>query len=241
MRKYLLIILLVGIVLVSGCAKQKANMTELPPSPFEQLNFNFSEQPVVNEPVDLILSLKPKESMNISVRFDFSGSDKIEFQDNFIIDNETGWQIKKWEITLNKQEFKEFKTKIKFLDTQDWCGSVVARISVNGEYYSTLKLFTKFENQEIDIRTNLAQEYVQSCKEIKFNTTQLPVDYASSVYYQELASRCRESASANCCIASVEAMKAGNYTLAPETGCPEGFQGNMLRCIDSLKWCEPIK
>ncbi|TSC74891.1 MAG: hypothetical protein G01um101430_708 [Parcubacteria group bacterium Gr01-1014_30] len=36
-------------------------------------------------------------------------------------------------------------------------------------------------------------------------------------------------------------MKAGNYTLAPQEGCPAGYQPNMMRCIDSFRWCQPVE
>lgn len=55
-------------------------------------------------------------------------------------------------------------------------------------------------------------------------------------YYKDLANKCE---SKSCCLESVNRMVAGNYKLSPEKGCPEGFQGNMLRCESSYKWCEP--
>lgn len=60
-------------------------------------------------------------------------------------------------------------------------------------------------------------------------------------YYRNLAKECESRASYSCCISSVNYMADGNYTLEPETGCPEGYQRNMLRCIDTFKWCEPVK
>ena len=62
-----------------------------------------------------------------------------------------------------------------------------------------------------------------------------------SDYYKTLAKECESKQSYGCCMSSVNDMAYGNYQLAPETGCPEGFQGNALRCIDTFKWCEPIK
>ncbi|PIU98308.1 hypothetical protein COS61_02060 [Candidatus Wolfebacteria bacterium CG03_land_8_20_14_0_80_40_12] len=62
-----------------------------------------------------------------------------------------------------------------------------------------------------------------------------------SDYYQELAKKCKETDSFGCCITSVNIMAGGGHKLAPETGCPEGFQGNMLECISSYVWCEPVK
>jgi hypothetical protein len=57
-------------------------------------------------------------------------------------------------------------------------------------------------------------------------------------YYRHLAENCR---SKGCCISSVRNMVQGNYELSPETGCPDGFKGNQLMCIDSYKWCESIE
>jgi|TARA_B100001971_G_C17795703_1_gene336804 hypothetical protein len=65
-------------------------------------------------------------------------------------------------------------------------------------------------------------------------------------YYQQLALECESKGSYSCCMASVNNMANGNYKLAPgdtlvESGCPDGFQGNMLKCIDSFRWCESIE
>ena len=60
-------------------------------------------------------------------------------------------------------------------------------------------------------------------------------------YYDRLTKECKNKGSENCCLASVNAIKAGNYTLVPEQGCPAGYQPNMMRCKDSYTWCEPIK
>lgn len=60
-------------------------------------------------------------------------------------------------------------------------------------------------------------------------------------YYNRLTKECKNKGSENCCLASVKAMKAGNYTLVPEQGCPAGYQPNMMKCIDSYTWCEPIE
>ncbi len=60
-------------------------------------------------------------------------------------------------------------------------------------------------------------------------------------YYDNLANECKNKESESCCLASVEAMKQGNYTLAPQEGCPAGFQPNMMRCIDSYRWCQQAK
>lgn len=60
-------------------------------------------------------------------------------------------------------------------------------------------------------------------------------------YYDKLANECRGKQSKNCCLASVRAMKAGNYTLAPQNNCPADYQLNMLKCIDSFRWCQPVE
>lgn len=60
-------------------------------------------------------------------------------------------------------------------------------------------------------------------------------------YYKNLTKECESKGSYNCCMSSVNNMADGNYKLASETGCPEEYQPNMLKCIDSFKWCEPIK
>ena len=64
---------------------------------------------------------------------------------------------------------------------------------------------------------------------------------ATQDYYDKLARSVKHSWSKNCCLASVKAMKAGNYTLVPEEGCPAGYQPNMLKCKESYTWCEPIE
>jgi hypothetical protein len=60
-------------------------------------------------------------------------------------------------------------------------------------------------------------------------------------YYDNLASECKSKESESCCLASVETMKAGNYSLTPQEGCPAGYQLNKMRCIDSLQWCQPVE
>ncbi len=62
------------------------------------------------------------------------------------------------------------------------------------------------------------------------STTNLPP------YYKQLADQCKGS---SCCLASVDSMYSTNATLSPSNGCPVGTNGNMLRCEDSYKWCEP--
>ncbi len=60
-------------------------------------------------------------------------------------------------------------------------------------------------------------------------------------YYNELANVCKAKQSEGCCLASVEAMKASNYRLVPQEGCPVGYQPNMMQCIDSYRWCQPAE
>jgi len=60
-------------------------------------------------------------------------------------------------------------------------------------------------------------------------------------YYKKLIENCKLKDSQNCCISSVQYMEKGNYKLYTNLGCSKGFQENMLLCIDSYKWCEPIK
>ena len=61
-----------------------------------------------------------------------------------------------------------------------------------------------------------------------------------SGYYENLAKQCLQKSSYECCISSVKNMEQGNYKLKPETGCPEGYNKNGLKCIDAFTWCEPI-
>ncbi|MEK6984620.1 MAG: hypothetical protein AABX33_08655 [Nanoarchaeota archaeon] len=63
----------------------------------------------------------------------------------------------------------------------------------------------------------------------------------SQDYYEELADGCINKESESCCFASVEAMKAGNYMVVPQEGCPVGYQANSMRCIDSYRWCQSTK
>lgn len=59
-------------------------------------------------------------------------------------------------------------------------------------------------------------------------------------YYFHLSKECRRKQSTSCCMASVRAMMRKRYKLVPEEGCAEGFAPNMMRCIDSYRWCQPI-
>ena len=58
-------------------------------------------------------------------------------------------------------------------------------------------------------------------------------------YYNQLKNVCRTKKSVNCCMSSVTAMRKGNFTLAPDSGCPDEMVQNKLRCVDSFTWCEP--
>lgn len=69
----------------------------------------------------------------------------------------------------------------------------------------------------------------------RFEINRLPV------YYRELAEECLQKSSYGCCMASVRAMYNGNYKLSENNTCEDGFTPNMMKCIDSFKWCEPIK
>lgn len=60
-------------------------------------------------------------------------------------------------------------------------------------------------------------------------------------YYKQLAENCKSKGSQGCCMSSVRNMLNGNFKLSPESGCPKGYHGNMLKCVDSYKWCEPIE
>lgn len=57
---------------------------------------------------------------------------------------------------------------------------------------------------------------------------------------EELAQNCKEKLDVDCCIASLKIMTENSYKIKPETGCPNGFEANMLRCEGSYTWCEPI-
>ena len=64
--------------------------------------------------------------------------------------------------------------------------------------------------------------------------------------YKALAEQCKEKTSVGCCMASVRAMEEGKYLLDTgktfkDTTCPKGYEPNMMRCIDSYRWCVPVK
>ena len=60
-------------------------------------------------------------------------------------------------------------------------------------------------------------------------------------YYQALAEKCLHKSSYGCCMSSVRAMKNGNYTLSENDTCGDGFRSNVMKCMDSFQWCEPVK
>lgn len=65
-------------------------------------------------------------------------------------------------------------------------------------------------------------------------------DASMAGYYEELAKECSGKASTACCMASVKAMAAGGFELAPRGGaCSVGERENMMKCVDSFRWCEP--
>lgn len=66
------------------------------------------------------------------------------------------------------------------------------------------------------------------------------------VDYQALAESCKQRGSVNCCMSSLRTMRENNYFPASEDdsgnySCPEGFNRNLIRCIDSFIWCQPVE
>lgn len=61
----------------------------------------------------------------------------------------------------------------------------------------------------------------------------------SHPYYQGLAKQCELKQSVGCCLASVNAMQAGSYQLPINGKCPDGYDREMMKCIDSYQWCQP--
>jgi len=75
-------------------------------------------------------------------------------------------------------------------------------------------------------------------KNITSNQVIKPIDQEEN-YYDVLEKKCNND---GCCLASLKAMRENNYKEADENGkCPDNFNGSMMRCTTSLKWCEPIK
>lgn len=75
------------------------------------------------------------------------------------------------------------------------------------------------ENETAENQDNYYQELIQGCEE--FKEGDITTDY-------------------DCCVQTVEIMRKNNYRLAPQNGCPEGFQGNSLWCMGAYAWCEPV-
>ena len=66
-----------------------------------------------------------------------------------------------------------------------------------------------------------------------------PVDQETENYYNLLEEKCNGD---NCCVSSLKTMRANNYKEADKNGkCPVGFFINMMKCIASYQWCEPME
>ena len=57
-------------------------------------------------------------------------------------------------------------------------------------------------------------------------------------YYRHLSRECLKKGSVSCCMTSLRRMMAHHSREVPPQGCPEGYVPNMLRCVDSYRWCE---
>ncbi|MBU1102495.1 hypothetical protein KJ853_02450, partial [Patescibacteria group bacterium] len=66
-----------------------------------------------------------------------------------------------------------------------------------------------------------------------------PATSSFDPYYQDLAEKCKEKNSPDCCLISARDMASGGYKLAENGNCPAGYKMNALRCIDTYIWCEP--
>ena len=55
-------------------------------------------------------------------------------------------------------------------------------------------------------------------------------------YYDNLRKQCNGG---QCCLSSLQIMEQNKYTLSTNSQCPSGFKPTLLRCPDSLQWCEP--
>ena len=70
------------------------------------------------------------------------------------------------------------------------------------------------------------------------NQIMKPVDQETENYYDLLEKKCDDS----CCLSSSKRMRANNYKKADKNGkCPEGFYMDMLKCVTSYQWCEPME
>ena len=60
--------------------------------------------------------------------------------------------------------------------------------------------------------------------------------------YRELGQACFKADSFNCCMASVDHMVRYKAILheSGNSDCPVGYRGNMLKCVGSYAWCEPV-
>jgi hypothetical protein len=61
------------------------------------------------------------------------------------------------------------------------------------------------------------------------------------IYYQQLDKLCQQNNNNPCCQNSVNTMEKNNFLLVENDICPPGYTLNMNRCMDSLKWCEPVE
>jgi hypothetical protein len=69
--------------------------------------------------------------------------------------------------------------------------------------------------------------------------TPLVFGETESVDYERLLEQCDPST--GCCKASVNHMRSIHAIPKTTEQCPSGYTPNTLRCINSYKWCEPIK
>lgn len=65
----------------------------------------------------------------------------------------------------------------------------------------------------------------------------------NSDYYEKLTQQCERFGfgAGGCCRDSADRMRDGNFLLEPKEGCLQGFKREMLKCIETYKWCEPEK
>ncbi len=66
-----------------------------------------------------------------------------------------------------------------------------------------------------------------------------PIDDVDVRDYPELIKRCNEN---SCCVSSAKHIQQNKgFVLKEDATCPENYQRDMLKCISSYKWCEPVK
>ncbi len=58
---------------------------------------------------------------------------------------------------------------------------------------------------------------------------------SGEAYYAELRKRCGDS---SCCLASVRVMQENGYREAVDGKCFEGVRVDMMKCKETLRWCE---